>query len=732
MSNKKKTENILPENDNSPINLKGENSEKEKVKKYAPHLEKEVFYNEIKDIYKDPVSNKDAASSNQSGIYIRTKENKKYRLISNFLKIVVAGFVILLLINSVNVYRKGVETKKNIQYKTYEGYDKLLEGSKSTTKIQFQEAKTEFENALKSFEEAQTSLWFILNDNTVYAKQSTLSGSAKAVLESGKHFALAGQYFTESLEELNKIPVYFISKNETNTNLTIPSLTDILKNGLNKASQALIEVNLAKDELNKIGIEIVPQDVKGKFLFAKEKLNELTDLLNSMQNDFPAILKLLGDEKLHRYLILLQNNSEIRPSGGFIGSYIILDISKGMIENMRVEDVYHLDDKYQGLTEPPEYLLPIISNWKFRDSNYSPDFMFSGKQAAKMFEKEGGGTVDTVIAVNQSLLKDFLQITGPLQVGALPNKIIADNYDVILSYIIESKVWGKEDPKHVLKVMVPEFKKELIKSANISKIMSVLYKAAQQKLILGYSSDAMIQSFFDTLGISGRIKAGIDNDNDNEDYLSVVNYSIGGNKTEPFIEEKIAHNTEIQDDGSLIDEVTVTRTHLFNKDVQNKWNKIWDSFGFDHRTMPGFVVDILGRGTNVVYTRILVPQGSSLKEVIGVDEKSVKVSYDKELNKTYFAFKISVPPQNTSSITLKYTLPFKLNFSPVDTYKLTVQKQPGSTGSVLTKTIQPLEADSSIKPYVYYPDDARQNDKNKIIYATNLVYDRYFSAVFGK
>lgn len=732
MSNKKKTENILPENDNSPINLKGENSEKDKIKKYTPHLEKEVLYNEIKDVYKNADGSKDSSSNNQSGIYIRTKENKKYRLISNFLKIVIAGFVILLLINSVNVYRKGVETKADIQSKAYEGYDKLLAGSQSTTKIQFQEAKTEFENALKSFEGAQTNLWFILNDNTIYAKQSTLSGSAKAVLESGRHFALAGQYFTESLEELNKIPVYFISKNEASKNLNIPSLTDILKNGLDKASQALIEVNLAKDELNKIGIEIVPQNVKGKFLFAKEKLNELTDLLNSMQNDFPAILKLLGDEKPHRYLILLQNNSEIRPSGGFIGSYIILDINKGMIENMRVEDVYHLDDKYQGLIEPPEYLLPIISNWKFRDSNYSPDFMFSGKQAANMFEREGGGTVDTVIAVNQSLLKDFLQITGPLQVGALPNKITADNYDTILTYIIESKVWGKEDPKHVLKVMVPEFKNSLLKSTNISKIMSALYKATQQKLILGYSSDAMVQSFFDTLGISRRVPSETGNDDNKEDYLSVINYSIGGNKTEPFIEEKISHNTEIQDDGSLVDEVTVTRTHVFNKDIQVKWNQIWDSFGFDHKTVPGFVVDILGRGTNIVYTRILVPQGSSLKEVGGVDKESVKVSYDKELNKTYFAFKMSVPPQNTSSITLKYALPFKLDFSPVDTYKLTVQKQPGSVGSVLTKTIQPSKVDSSLKPYIYYPDDARQNDENKIIYATNLVYDRYFSIVFGK
>ena len=731
MSNKKRTENISASSSSHPINLSGEAYPKYKRKKYTPNLETSSNSGQkIEDIARSSApQGASLAPGAQPGIFLKVKEKKRYHLISNFLRIAVVGFLILFLINSINVYKKSQEAKESLTYSAYEGYSKLLEGSRNTTKVQFIEAKTAFENALKSFQEAESTLWFIAEDETVYALNSSLASSAKAILESGKYFAKAGEYFAGSLEELNKIPLYFISKNEGQPETGLETglnITEILKTGIEKASLALIETRAARDEMEKINLNLVPQEIKGKVTYAKEKINQVINTLESIENNFPAILKLLGDEKPHRYLIVLQNNAEIRPSGGFIGSYIIVDLNKGVIENLRVEDVYDLDDPYKGVIEPPDDLLSLTSNWRFRDANYSPDFFYSGAKLAWMMEKEGGPVVDTVIAVNQSLLKDFLEITGPLQVGGLQNKITFENYNTILTYIIEAKIWGKEDPKHVLKVMIPEFQKALLKKENASSIMSVLYKAAQQKMILAYSKDSVVQSLFDTFGISGRTKL-LDG---REDYLQVVHMCIGGNKTEHFIEENITHKTNIQNDGSLTDELTITRTHTFDRDNQAKWNEIWDSFGFDYSEVPGYVVDILGRGTNVVISRVYVPEGSQLIEVTGVDKNSVEVKYDSDLKKTYFLTRFSTPPQNATTLTLKYRLPFKLDFDPLDTYKFTAQKQQGSIGSVLTKTISAEVAE--MIPYAYYPEDAYLKEDNKVVYATNLVYDRYFSAVFGK
>jgi len=725
MSNKKKTENIASTSEIAPINLGGD-GEGKKEKRYAPNLKKKEVSTEINDIYGTSDKKKSAA-------FLREKrETKGYKLISNFLKILIFGFFILLIINGVNIYVRGSHTLTSVKDKAFEGYGLLMQGSKSTTKVEFQTAKAEFERAYEYFNSAKKELWFLLEDETIYAKKSSVGIQAKSLLNSGKFFAEAGEYFSDALEELNKIPVYFIAKNQTEEDamqhIQNPedSITDILKRGTGKASQALISIMAARDELKLIDQTILPEETRVKLIFVKEKIDAIVDSLNSVEKSFPAILKLLGDEKPHRYLILLQNNAEIRPAGGFIGSYILLDIDQGVITNMTVNDVYHLDDKFNEFVEPPEFLLPVMSTIEFRDSNYSPDFVFAGKRTAYMLEKEGGPAVDTVIAVNQSLLKEFLEITGPLQVGQLPEKMTAENYLPVLTYIIEGKIWGREDPKHVLKVMVPEFKKTIMKTSNASQIMNVIYKAIQQKLILAYSKDAMVEALFDDFGISGRVKKTAEK----EDYLSVINYSIGGNKTEPFIEEKITHQSMIQNDGSIINEVTIVRTHLFDRSYQAKWNQYWESFGFDYRNVPGYVVDILGRGTNKMLTRVFVPEKSSLMEVIGAKQEDVKIGFDNETGKAYFAFTISVAPGNSSSITLKYKLPFKLDPSPIDTYSLIAQKQPGSLSSIITKTIK--FQDEDVKIYNFYPDLGRISDENKIIFATNLAYDRDFSAVIGK
>ena len=721
MSNKK-TENISASGENEPINLSGGVSKKTSKHAHNPTLKKASKQPKIQDIHTE--------NKSQKGLYLRVKPNKYYRFISNILGIVVVGFIILLAINSVNVYLKSIEAKNAITYSASQGYSKLLEGSKSTTKVQFTDALQAFENALENFEDAETILWFIANDDTIYARESSLASSAKAILNSGKYFAKAGEYFTEALEELNQIPLYIVSKNEEGLpHQTDIDVTDFLKKGIEKATLALVETRAASVELEKINEDLLPPDLKGRFVYAKEKISQIIKTLESIEEHFPAILKLLGEKHIHRYLILFQNNAEARPTGGFIGSYAIVDMNDGFIENIRVEDVYHLDDQYTEIIEAPSYMDKYSPNILFRNSNYSPDFFYSGNKAAWMLQKEGGPSVDTVIAVNQSLLKDFLEITGPIQVGDLPNKIDSENYNAILTYVIEGKIWGAEDPKHILKVLVPEFQKALMKKENVSKIMSVIYKAVQQKMIMAYSRDSIIQSLLDTLGVSGRVPLLGEKD----DYLNVIHVAMGGTKTEPFIISRIQHHTIIDEDGEIIDEVTVTREHTFSREAQNAWNDIWDSFGFDHKQTPGYIIDMLGRGTNHVNTRIIVPEGSQLIEVEGVKESDVEVGYDEDLDKTYFLTEMRVPPQNEVSITLRYKLPFTLDFDPLDTYKLTIQKQPGSKGGVFTKTIEIQESPGSdnIVSYAYYPEDAYLASEDFISYATNLVYDRYFSAVFG-
>lgn len=663
---------------------------------------------------------KDVSASDEFHyIYIKGKKYIPPKYLGNLLKIGLLGFLIIVTINAANLYSKGKALEGDIAAQAQEGYEFLIDAGKSATKIQFDQAISTFEKAGQNFEQAKEKLWFISSDQSFYARHRGVGQAVNALLNGGKNFAQAGNYFLEALEEYNKIPLYFVSKNKY-PDKENPSITDALKKGLEKTNLAIEEISLAAEVMSTVDENTLPQEIQARVKFAKEKVQEVSQILNLTSDHFPALLKLLGDRYPHRYLIIFQNNQEIRPTGGFIGSYAIMDINEGYIQSLEIFDSYDLDGAYGGFIEPPDELKTFTGNWRFRDSNYSPDFPTSAQKARWFLEKEGGPSVDTVIAINQGLLRDMLEITGPVQVGNF-GELDFENYNLLLSYIIEGKVWGAEDPKHILKVFVPAFKDAILKEENIGRVGSKLYKAIQQKHIMMYSPDQEIQEFFNAVGLSGAVYKNADD----EDYLSVINSAYGGTKSESFIEEKIHHDSEIDEHGNTLNTVEIRRSHLWNDDIYFQWKKILKQYGFEG--MPDTLIDILGRGANKVNMRIYVPSGSVLIESNGSD---VATKYDKDLKKTYFFTKMEVKAGESSELTIKYRLPYNLDFSKqAATYKLIIEKQPGSRGSIFTKTVH---TDNALKNLGLYPNDARLDAAGQVIYATNLVYDRYFSSIWGK
>ncbi|MCK9186814.1 DUF4012 domain-containing protein [Candidatus Gracilibacteria bacterium] len=661
---------------------------------------------------------KDLSGNEKSAYsYFKGKSYAPPKFIGNIIKLGIFGFIIIFILNAVSIYFQGKSLQKEISNIAYEGISYLVDAGKSATKIQFKDALDTFDKALKNFNEAENDLWFISKDKTLYSSDDNMGNAVEALLESGKNFAMAGKYFTEGLDEFNKIPVFFVSKNNAETTQKI-SITDILKKGLDKTQLALKEISQATEKIKNVDETSLPVEISSRITLAKQKINEVSEILKMTSESFPALLKLLGDQKLHRYLILLQNNNEIRPTGGFIGSYAIVEINDGYIEKLDVHDVYDIDGSYKEIIEPPEDLKFFTTNWRFRDSNYSPDFKISAAKAKWFLEIEGGPKIDTVIAINQGLLKDMLEISGPVQVGSF-GKLNSENYNLLLSFIIESKYWGAQDPKHILKVFIPEFKKQILKEENVGKLMSKLYKAVQQKHIMAYSPDAEVQALFESFGLSGEQNK----PNEKEDYLSVINTSVGGTKSDQFIEEKIQHNTTIDKFGTIIDEVNIKRTHLWDDAIYYQWKKTLESYGITQ--MPDYVIDILGRGKNKTSMRIYVPDGAILLSSTGAE---IQTKYDKDIKKTYFILQMETKAGETKEVNIKYQLPFRLDFSPMATYKLYVDKQPGSRGSILTKEIN----GNGIHNLEFYPLDAKSSTNQEINYETNLVYDKYFSSIWEK
>jgi len=661
---------------------------------------------------------KDLHSKNQQHYtYIRGKKFEPPKYLGNLIKIGLVGFLLLFTVNSFNVYFQGEALKGEVSSTAKDGYNFLVDASKSATKVQFDNAFYSFEQALNSFSDAERDLWFITKDTSIYSQDNNLAYSVSTLLESGQHFSLAGKYMLEALEEFNNVPILFVGENSPEKDPET-SASDSLKVGLEIVDLAIDEIEKASKKIQSIEEKSLPADLSSRVTLAKGKVLELSDTLNTMSDHFPAMLKLLGDRYPHRYLILLQNNNEIRPAGGFIGSYAIMDINDGVITNLEVHDSYDLNP-FINYTEPPENIKVVTQDLRFYDANYSYDFPHSAKKARLMLEKQGGPSVDTVIAINQGLLKDLLEITGPVQVGNF-GQLNSENYSMLLSFIIEGKVWGAEDPKHILKVFVPAFKEQVLQEKNLSAVGSKLFKAVQQKHITMYSADPDIQELFESMNMAGKAHQ----TQEKEDYLAVINISHGGTKADQFVDEEITHHTDIDQYGTIINTVTIKRTHQFSDAIMRNWEGTLRAYGFDD--LPGQTLDSMGRGHSLVSMQVYVPEGSTLIES---NTQNIATKYDKDLNKTYFFTSMDINAGQSDEITIKYKLPFILNLKPAAPYKLVVEKQPGSRGALFTKTIK---TDPKLENIAIYPEETKFDLTHKATYTTNLVYDRYFSGLWSK
>ena len=89
------------------------------------------------------------------------------------------------------------------------------------------------------------------------------------------------------------------------------------------------------------------------------------------------------------FLILFQNNMELRPGGGFIGSFGILKVKDGHAESLQVHDVINFDGRIPDTVPAPYPMKETlgVKSLKFRDSNYHPDFALNAKSTPNFFAR---------------------------------------------------------------------------------------------------------------------------------------------------------------------------------------------------------------------------------------------------------------------------------------------------------------------------------------------------------
>ena len=198
--------------------------------------------------------------------------------------------------------------------------------------------------------------------------------------------------------------------------LTLDKLTPVL-------GEVGMNLKLIEDEINQIKPSRYPQSFKGVEVRSEikrfqETVNQVVALVVDAQPLMEVLPELLGEKGPKKYLVLFQNDKELRPTGGFITAYAIFRLEKGKIIAEKSEDIYLLDGtmgKTFPAPEPISKYLPKVYSWHLRDANLSPDFYLSMKKFEEMYEYAGGREeVDGIIAIDTFVLQKLIDVLGPI------------------------------------------------------------------------------------------------------------------------------------------------------------------------------------------------------------------------------------------------------------------------------------------------------------------------------
>ncbi len=127
------------------------------------------------------------------------------------------------------------------------------------------------------------------------------------------------------------------------------------------------------------------------------------------------------DNESRNYLIVFQNDYELRPTGGFVTAYGILSFENGKYKDLDINDIYTLSEPSPNLKPPypmEKFLKGDFDEFPlyFRDANYSADFPTSTKRLIDIFHENKPTTrIDGVVSVNFSFIEGLAKVLDGIE-----------------------------------------------------------------------------------------------------------------------------------------------------------------------------------------------------------------------------------------------------------------------------------------------------------------------------
>ena len=321
---------------------------------------------------------------------------------------------------------------------------------------------------------------------------------------------------------------------------------------------SLIDPSLTQTEKLKTYQKDLPFSPSQLLSFVHDNASQLKEIANNLLKNNST------------WLVVFQNSNELRPTGGFMGSYALVTLDNGKLNSIKVEDIYDADGQFQGFIDPPTGVKEYLSadkGLRLPDSNWSPDFPQSAQQALAYFALGKRNQIEGVIFIDNNLVKKLLKLTGPIYIPDYQKTITADNFDDQLQNRGQFFP-GSQTKKHLLSLVLNQLMLKLPQTikAQPLKFSRLLTEAAQEKNIQAFSLNFAWQKIFNQLHLTNQLK-----DHSLCLDLALIEANVGINKINPYVDREVFLNLNDQDEPSLEVNVNFTNQAKKAKNGQNEY-----------------------------------------------------------------------------------------------------------------------------------------------------------------
>ncbi|MFZ1756860.1 MAG: DUF4012 domain-containing protein [Caldilineaceae bacterium] len=389
----------------------------------------------------------------------------------------------------------------------------------------------------------------------------------------------------------------------------------------------------------------------------------------------PGLPDLLGMNGPYTYLVLLQNNHELRGTGGFITGVGRVTVERGRVTELHFSDSYAVDNHTVDHPPAPAVLQKYMqADLLFlRDANWSPDLPISARIIDTLYTRDTGQKVDGIVTMDLAAVELIVGAVGPVTVPGLDEPVTGQNVVDLIKQLWANPLgdgatvtdnrgeWFQQRKDFLPTIAGAILEKLKSGRFNPFAVAGAGRQALNQRAIQVWVQDARVREQLHRWGWDGGLLPPQD-----ADFLALVDSNLGFNKVDSVLERSLDYQVSWPDGPQSPGVARATVTYRHPIDLPAHECLLTPRYGDRY--------DEMAERCYYDYVRLYVPSGSELLGIDGVKADSVS-SKRGEVGTQVFGGYFVMKPGTTHQVTFLYRLPARIQRQG---YRLVIQRQSGT------------------------------------------------------